>query len=365
MTTMGQVTGALDALVGAGKLVGYVVGVRSGGVSEVSAGGSRAVDGPAMPRDAVFPLASSTKPVAAVLAMRLVELGVLELDDPVAPHLPEIASPHVLTAPDAALDSTVPAVRPITLRHLLTMTAGCGWAPGTDALQEAMAAHSIAAGPFPPPLSPDEFMRRLGSLPLAAQPGDGWFYHTSSDVLGVLLSRVTGESVADLLTEHVLAPLGLTDTGFVVDGTRLPTPYGGADDRSIRETRLPDGFLTAAPRFASLSCGLGSTVPDYLRFLDVLAAGRPVLSRGSVIQMGTDALTPTQRSTAVGMIDPGSGYGFHVETRPDGSVGWAGGLGTIGYSNPLTGRSAALFTSQAVDTPGTEAAFEEFWQLLR
>src|SRR5699024_851876 len=157
--------------------------------------------------DAVFPLSSNTKPVGGLLAMRLVELGLLGLDDPVGEHLPELAAPRVLARPDGPLEETVPAERAITLRHLLTMTAGFGWAGEGTPLAGAMAAQQVAPGPYAPPMPPDEYLRRLGALPLAGQPGQGWNYHNSSDVLGVLLARATGSGVPDPVAGPATAPL--------------------------------------------------------------------------------------------------------------------------------------------------------------
>lgn len=365
MADMDTVASSLGSLVGEGELVGFVLGVRRGGVSRLVAGGSKSVGGPAMTQDTLFPLTSNSKPVAGVLAMRMVELGVVGLDDPVAPHLPELDDLRVLSLPDAELDDTVPVDRPITLRHLLTMTAGFGWVPEQGPLSSAMADRLIAPGPYPPEMVPDEFMRRLGGLPLAAQPGTRWLYHTCSDVIGVLLARGTGRPVGELLAEHVTGPLGMTDTGFVGMAERMPALHGAGDDGDrVTLTRATEVF-TSQPQFESLSCGLVSTVDDYLRFLEVLSSGRPVLSRGAAIQMTSDQLDAEQRRGAEEMIDPGSGYGFHVEVRPDGSVGWAGGLGTIGYTNPMTGTAAALFTPHSVETPGAQRAFDNFWQLLR
>lgn len=365
MTGIESVASAFDKLVAEGKLVGYVLGLRERESSRLVAGGSRAIGGSGMPEDAQFALTSNTKPVGGMLAMRLVELGAVTLDDPVAEHLPEIAEPRVLVRPDGALDDVVPAERPITLRHLLTMTPGFGWVQEPGPLSEAMSELDIAPGPYPPQMSPDEYLRRLGELPLASQPGRHWRYHTSSDVLGILLARAAGEPISDLLAEHVTGPLGMVDTGFVGDPTRMPTNYGVDADGSLEALERAAEVFTTTPQYESLSCGLVSTIEDYLLFLAAMGVGRPVLSRGSVIQMATDQLTPEQRQSATEFLEPGSGYGFHVETRPDGSVGWAGGLGTIGYTNPLTGKSAALFTTSSLEAPGTSVAFEHFWQLLR
>src|SRR5215212_3243634 len=111
--------------------------------------------------------------------------------------------------------------RPITVRHLLTNTGGIGWAPDLGPLAAAMYERGVGPDGVPPTLTHDEYLRRLAELPLSAQPGDTWGYHVGSEVLAVLLTRATGRSVADLVTEHVTGPLGLTDTGFqAVDPAR-------------------------------------------------------------------------------------------------------------------------------------------------
>ncbi|EYT64239.1 beta-lactamase [Dietzia sp. UCD-THP] len=364
MDRLDTVVGELDALVDAGRLTGFVCGVRQDGRTLIAAGGSRSPDGSALDPDTVFPLSSNTKPVGGVLALRMVELGILALDDPVATLLPELSAPRVLTRPGGPIDRTVPAGRQITLRHLLTMTAGAGWAGEGSPLTVAMGERQIAPGPYPPPMEPDEYLRLLGSLPLADQPGVGWYYHTSSDVLGVLLARATGATVADLVADHITGPLGLADVGFTADRERLPTSYGLGPDGGLRALDTVDRFAHP-PRFESLACGLTSTVSDYLEFLDVLVGGGVVLGPQYVEAMTTDRLTPRQRADAEGFIAPGCGYGMQVEVRPDGVVGWAGGLGTIGYVDRRTGRGAAVFTTQSYDVPGTAEALDTVWALLR
>lgn len=354
----------LDALVDDGRLVGYVCGVREGGSARIVAGGTRHVGGPALGEDAVFPLSSNTKPIGGLLAMRLVERGVLTLDDEVDTHLPELAAPRVLTEPDGPLGETVPAERPVTLRHLLTMTAGVGWAGENPALSEAMSARGVGPGPYAPTVGPDEYLRRLTELPFAGQPGRGWWYHTSSDILGVLLSRATGSTVGALLAEHVTGPLGLTDTGFTADLSRLPTSYGLRPDGRLQPLDTA-GRFAAPPVFESLACGLAATVGDYLELLGVLVDGGPVLDAESARMMTTDHLTEAQRASGEGFLGPGCGYGFQVEVRPGGVVGWAGGLGTSGYVDRVSGRAAAVFTTQSYDVPGTAEALETVWPLLR
>ncbi|GAA1706070.1 serine hydrolase domain-containing protein [Dietzia cercidiphylli] len=364
MERFASVTGELDTLVDSGRLTGYVCGIRENGRSRIAAGGTRSRGGPALDEDAVFPLSSTTKPVGGVLALRLVELGILALDDPVAILLPELSAPRVLTRPDGPIDRTVPAGRQITLRHLLTMTAGVGWAGAGSPLTDAMSERQVAPGPYAPPMEPDEYLRLLGGLPLVDQPGRGWHYHTSSDVLGVLLARATGATVSGLVAEHVTGPLGLADCDFTADPDRIPTCYGLGPDGGLRSLDIRSMFAHP-PRFESLACGLASTVADYLAFLDILVDGGIVLGPEYVEEMTTDHLTPRQRAGAEGFIGPGCGYGMQVEIRPDGVVGWAGGLGTIGYVDRRTGRCAAVFTTQAFDVPGTADALDSVWALLR
>lgn len=354
---------AFDDLVRAGRLVGYVCGVREAGRSRIVAGGSTSVGGAPLSRDAVFPLSSNTKPVGGVLAMKLVEAGVLDLDAPVSVHLPELAEPRVLAAPGSPLGRTVPAEGGITLHHLLTMTAGFGWAEGSPALAEAMAEQQVAPGPYAPPVAPDEYLRRLTALPLADQPGRGWYYHTCSDVLSVLVARASGRSVGELLHEHVTGPLGLHDLAFTADPARMPTGYGPAPGGGLAALDVADRF-SGPPEFESLACGLVSTVGDYLEFLDALVDGGPVLGGDFAAEIATDRLTPRQRTDAEGFLGSGCGYGYQVEVRPDGAVGWAGGLGTIGYVDRRSGRSAAVFLSQSMEVPGTSEALDLVWPLL-
>lgn len=357
-----EIAAALDAFVDDGRLIGYVCGVRDGGRSRIVSGGAREMGGPPLGEDTVFPLSSNTKPVAGLLAMRLVELGVLALDAPVGTHLPELAAPRVLAEPDGPLDRTVPAERPVTLRHLLTMTTGVGWAMENPALAEEMSARGVGPGPYAPTLSPDEYLRTLAELPFAGQPGQGWWYHTSSDILGVLLARAAGTTVGALMSEHVTGPLGLVDTGFTADPDRLPTSYGVGSD-GLRPLDTADRYA-APPAFESLACGLSSTLADYLQLLSVLVDGGPVIDAESARLLTTDHLTAVQKRSAEGVLGAECGYGFQVEVRPDGAVGWAGGLGTIGYVDRRTGRAAAVFTTQSYDAPGTAEALETVWSLL-
>ena len=160
-----------------------------------------------------------TKPVVAVAAMVLVEDCRLRLDEPVDDHLPELADRRVLVDPDGPLDDTVPADRPITTRDLLTFSAGYGQpftvAPGAP-YARAMEDPAICTGPPAPGgnVEPDEWLRRMGEIPLVHQPGAGWRYHVSADLLGMLVARAAGQPLEVVLRERVFEPLGMADTAF-------------------------------------------------------------------------------------------------------------------------------------------------------
>jgi len=136
--------------------------------------------------DAIMRIQSMTKVITSVAALRLVGAGRLELDQSLVDWLPELADRQVLRRPAAELDDTVPARRAVTLRHLLTNTSGYGMVIQASPLQQAMAANGTEAGPEPPAMGADEWLRRLTELPLAFQPGEGWRYHHSFGVLGIL-----------------------------------------------------------------------------------------------------------------------------------------------------------------------------------
>src|SRR5215472_16694932 len=211
-----------------GEVPGILTGVRRHGEIHVDAVGNTSLDGPdPMRRDTIFRIASMTKPITAVATMILLEEGQLRLDDAVQKWLPELADRKVLGRIDAPLDETAPAQRPITVRDLLTFTMGFGLLltpPGeypilsvANDLQIGIApTYQIQAKP-----EPDEWIRRLGTLPLMAQPGERWLYNTGSDVLGVLIARAARQPLEAFLRERIFEPLGMLDTAFSVPVAKL------------------------------------------------------------------------------------------------------------------------------------------------
>ncbi|EIV94532.1 serine hydrolase [Frankia sp. QA3] len=359
-----------DGQVASGRIPGYVGALRIGGRVEVRAGGRMAL-GPAsapMAADTRFRLASLTKLTAGVLALGLEHDGVLGLDDPVARWLPEAAAPRVLVAPDAPLDRTVEVRRPITVRHLLTLTSGWGAVLAQTPLQAEMRRRGVFPGPLTPAMSADEFVARVAGLPLAFQPGEGWLYDTGIDLLGVLLARCAGRPLSELVAERITDPLGMASTGFwEPDPGRLATAYRPGPD-GLEVLDAADGEFAHPPVFEELSSGLVSTAPDVLRFLCALAdGGAPVLPAGAVARMTADALTDAQRDQARPIVGPGGswglGTGVEVEaTQPwmaPGRWGWDGGTGTTGHVDPARGAVGVLLTQRAMTGPLD--GFGAFW----
>jgi len=370
-----------------GDVPGLVTLVSRRGEVHVDVIGTQAIgESPPMRRDTIFRISSMTKPIIAVATMILVEECKLRLDEPVERWLPELAERRVLKRLDGPLDETVPAKRPITVRDLLTFRMGFGqmMAP-PDAYPILSAANEQRIGMGPPSPSsmpaPDEWMRRLGTLPLMHQPGEQWMYNTGSDVLGVLLARASGQPLETFLRERLFEPLGMKDTGFSVPAAsldRLATSYW-PDPTSGKLTVYDEAMgsqWSRPPAFPSGAGGLVSTIDDYLAFGQMMLSqgkhgNERILSRLSVELMTTDQLTPEQKAASSlisGFLDGlGWGFGVSVVTKRDdiaavpGRYGWDGGLGTSWYSDPREDMVIILMTQCAWASPSPPNVY--FWTL--
>jgi CubicO group peptidase (beta-lactamase class C family) len=376
-TCIENVKAALAPRVASGELPGFVAGVSIGGDRRLCAHGVLALGAPApMTSDTIFRIASLSKLVGAVLTLVLEQEGVLALDDEAAGWLPEFTSPRVIKDMAGPPEDTEPARRPILVRDLLTMTPGFGLVLARGPLQDALRSEGLMPGPFPPPFSHDEFVARLAALPLALQPGEGWLYHTSSDVLAVLLARAAGRSLTDLLGELITGPLGMPDTGFHArEPERLATAYNPSGE-GLEVLDLPAGRFSRPPRFEAFGSGLVSTVPDYLAFLEMLAAGgsgsSTILRPDALAAMSTDQLSEQQRASAQLFMGEGWswGLGCQVALSPSalalapGSFGWMGGTGTIAYVDPHRSLAAVLFTQRAMETSRPTPAYIDFWDAV-
>src|SRR3954447_6938586 len=199
---LARVGDVLRRHIDAGWVPGAVAVLARRGEVHIEAAGTLAFagDGSTTPMagDTICRLGSMSKPIVAACAMTLVEDCTLRLDDPVDDVLPELANMTVLADPYGSLDNTVPAKRPITLRDLLNYTLGTGMVPaepGTVPIADAL--NTLGEPPA------DEWIRRLGALPLVHQPGERWMYNTAANVTGVLVARATGKSFGDALRERI------------------------------------------------------------------------------------------------------------------------------------------------------------------
>lgn len=377
--------------VASGKIPGLVALVSRHGETHVEAIGTMRHDGGApMRRDTIFRMASTSKPVAVAPVMILLDECRLRLDDPVDPWLPELADRRVLKRPDGPLDDTVPARRPITVRDLFTSTFGLGMditSLGTPIMGAIFEQGLTPDLPVPMP-EPDEWMRRLGTLPLMHQPGERWQYHISNDLLGVLVARVTGQSFETFLRERIFEPLGMKDTGFHVPDNkidRLPPLY--APNPQTGEFTVWDeakgGRHSQPPAFQGGGGGLCSTVDDYHAYYRMLLnhgmhGTERILSRPAVELMTTNRLTPEQQAARNAMARDnvhlsfgqgqhgGWGFGMAVRTyRGDyasiGQFGWDGGSGTSTYADPDNQLFGMLLTQVGMSTPDSARLIHDFW----
>ena len=285
-----------------GLLAGAVTLIwQAGTVLQVNEIGYRDVEaGLPMQRDTVFRIASMTKPITVAAAMTLVEEGKLALSDRVSRWLPELADMQVLTDPHGPLDKTVPAMRQITIEDLMTHRSGLAYTFSvTGPIARAYNAVSLRQ-------DADHWLADVAQLPLVHQPGERLTYSHSTEVLGIVLSRIEGKPLQEVLTERVFGPLGMTDTGFYVSPQarrRAATMYQlDADNRLSHDVMGPAPI--APPRFSQGGGGLWSTADDYLAFVRMLLGGGEVdgvrvLSEDSVRAMRTDQLTEAQKRMSV------------------------------------------------------------------
>jgi CubicO group peptidase (beta-lactamase class C family) len=389
----GEVPGLVALVARRGEVHEVVLGrteaggtAKTGGAAKtggpVETAGPAGAAGAPMRRDAIFRIASVTKQIAAVAAMTLVEECRLRLDDPVDALLPELAGRRVLSRPDGPLDDTVPARRPITVRDLLTYRMGVGVlmsGSGESPIERAITETALVPGVEATPVPADEWMKRLGDLPLVYQPGEKWLYHTSAVVLGVLIARVSGRPLDEVIAARICEPLGLTDTGFHIPAgklNRLPAAYSPVPGTGALELFDHSGNPEWAqpPVFPSAGGGLVSTADDLLAFCTMMLnkgrSGRQrILSRPAVELMTTDQLTTAQKEENplfFGGIG-GWGLGINVITRrislqpSPGSFGWNGGTGVTVYTDPAEEMVMILLTQRLMTSPEPPPVFKDFF----
>ncbi|WP_238401743.1 serine hydrolase domain-containing protein [Altererythrobacter sp. C41] len=341
---LGRLRTQLQRYVDEGRLAGAVVIIQQDGkpvFSEAVGWRDKEARDP-MREDTIFRIASQTKALTSVAVMMLMEEGKLLLGDPVGKHLPEWNKTTVAVAAPEGGYETVPADRPITIRDLLTHTAGIsyGGGPAEDAWRDAGLSGWYFANRSEPVSSA---VARMASLPMAAQPGERFVYGYNTDILGVIVEKLSGKSLQEFLDERLIKPLGMKDTSFYLPrekADRLAVVYEG-EEGGLR--RAPDadawtggghfgqGHYLDGPRIAySGGAGLLSTAADYSRFLEMLRRGgeldgRRYLSHKTVELMVSDHLGTIEYT-------PGMGFGLGFSIRQDlGAAGEPGSEGEFGW----------------------------------
>jgi CubicO group peptidase (beta-lactamase class C family) len=380
-----QVRGLLEWHVERGSIAGAVVLLGHSANADVVTAGTAAL-GTAQPMEqgTIFRIASLTKPIVAAVAMMLIEEGKLRLEEPVDRLLPELANRRVLRSLEGPLDDTVPADRPIILEDLLSFRCGLGvlmTPPACCPIQQAIAGLGLVGFGPPDPsskLAPDEWMRRLSTLPLMAQPGADWLYTAGSNVLGVLIARAEGKPLPQVLKERIFGPLGMGDTGFFVpeeQRARFTAAYRtGRDGLELRDGVEHSAWGTP-PAFPAGDSGLVSTVGDFFAFTRTLSrvaqeSHRRLLSPLSITAMATDHLTAEQRHGGRLILGPDRswGYGLGVQTArspegvPAGAFGWDGGSGTSWRFDPATQQTVIVLTQTEFTSPDPPQIHKDVWR---
>ena len=253
--------------------------------------------------------------------------------------------------------------------------------PAASPLQTAMMEARLPLTVWIFPGTPDECLKRLGALPLAAQPGERWLYHMSAEILGVLISRVSGQSLGQFLRERIFAPLGMKDTGFYVPEIaihRLPTCYGTdfATGKMIVVDEARGGQVAQPPLFESGAGGLVSTIDDMAAFGRMLLhkgvyGTERILSRRAVELMTSDQLTPEHKAGAPFFPHfwdtRGWGLGMGVTTATTdltstpGSFGWDGAFGTSWSVDPKEDLVGVLMIQRSPDELNIPSITHDFW----
>jgi CubicO group peptidase (beta-lactamase class C family) len=329
-----------------------------------------------MTPDSIFRIASQTKALTSVAILSLVEEGKIALGDPASRFIPAFAKTTVISTGNQGDASPIPARRPITIRDLLTHTAGISYGanPSVAADYEAKGL-GPAAGYGWYTADKDEpictTMERLATLPFVAQPGDAWVYGYNTDVLGCIAERASGQSLDELIRGRITGPLGMKDTQFYLPQAqrdRLATVYSsGPDGRIVRapEGSKGQGHYVDGPRKSfSGGAGLLSTARDYARFLEMIRNGGTlegvrVLSPRSVALMTTNQVGSLHSANGLGF-----GLGFEVTERYGasgmdsvGAFGWGGAYGSTYRVDPKTRMILVMMIQMLPNTSGIAERF--------
>ena len=360
------VTNLAEEYVSAGKLPGVVAALGWGSAPPMQiARGTLALDSQVpVDLDSLYRIYSMTKPITGMAAMMLVDQGKIELDQPISDFLPKFAKMQVQVTPDGSITDLKPAQTPITLRHLLTHTAGLGYTIiQKGPLKEAYEAAGLvparvsrlqipALGTVKTVPTLTEFADKLAEMPLVYEPGTRFSYSVSLDLLGRIIEVVSGQDFDAFLAERIFGPCGMTSTVWQVSAAqaqRLASNYVLHDGKTDVLDPGTNSVYLDPPAFAFGGAGLVSSPRDYDRFMMMLAGagsigGARVMSEAAV-RLGTSNLLPAGADLADTWIEhAGFGAGGRVGLGVDaGTYGWSGAAGTIGFVNTRIGLRAGLF----------------------
>lgn len=297
-----------------------------------------------MENGSIYRIASQTKALTSVAIMILQEQGKLLINDPLSKYLPEFSNSTVAIATEDGGYSVVPAERPITLRDLLSHTSGIeyGYGPGAEAWSEA----GIQGWYFAHRDEPiRETVRRMGTLPNVAQPGTAFVYGYSTDILGVVVEVVSGETLEDFLMNKILSPLNMNDTHFYLPEektSRLAKVYSSADGRSVPApdpgaldgwSYIGQGHYENGPRKSfSGGAGLLSTAKDYGIFLQMLLNGGELNGTRILSKKSVELMTENHTGEMAPFNSPGRSFGLGFMITEDlGKTGELGSVGNFGW----------------------------------
>jgi CubicO group peptidase (beta-lactamase class C family) len=298
-----------------------------------------------MQADGIFRIYSMTKPITVTAVLMLMEEGHFLLDDPISNWMPEFSEMWVYVGGTAESIGLTDLVRPITIRHLLTHSAGLSYGFETEHAVDTL---YQKAGLYESKSS-HEFIQKLSKLPLVHQPGECFWYSMAHDVLGCLVEMISGQSLADFFQERIFTPLEMIDTGFWVPQeklARLVTMYAPHEGGGLQAAEGPEVDRTVPPSVFSGGGGLLSTAADYLNFAQMLLnrgefKGRRLLSRKTFEVLTTPHLPFPPGAIAA---DQGFSMGLGVGVLTDlsqgnrrgslGSFGWGGAAGTRFWVDP-------------------------------
>jgi len=354
----------LQQYVDENRLAGAVALVLRDGqpVYERAVGWSDKEAGRKMTTDTIFRIASQTKAITSVGVLSLVEEGKIGIGDPVSRYIPAFAATKVAVRKDGGAPGSsgnpgnidiVPARRPITIRDLLTHTAGISYGTDRDvaSMYEAKGLGPAAGmGWYTADKSEPicDTMERLATLPFVAQPGDAWVYGYNTDVLGCVVERASGTPLDEFIRTRITGPLGMKDTQFFLPANqreRLAAVYASGSDGKI--VRAPDGpkgqgsYVDGPRRSFAGGAGLLSTARDYARFLEMIRNGGALGSVRILAPRTVQLMTTNQVGTLHSTTGLGYGLGFETTDRygangmdPQGAFGWAGAYSTTYRVDP-------------------------------